>query len=581
MTRTRMRTHNCGELNEKDSGSKVTLCGWVHSRRDHGGMIFIDLRDRYGITQIVVDSSDKISYEASQKLRREFVIQASGKVRKRKKGMENPKLSTGMVEVEVKELNVINKSEVPPIEVSGKEAGEEVRLKYRYIDLRRPDAQKRMKIRHDITQAAREYLNKNSFMEIETPILVRATPEGARDYLVPSRVNPGKFYALPQSPQLYKQILMIAGFDRYYQIARCMRDEDLRQDRQPEHTQIDLEMSFVESEDIMETVEGLYKYIVEKITGKKIKEKFPVFTYAECIEKYGCDKPDLRFALELTDVTDIAKNSDFSVFRDAVENNGIVKCINPEKKFTRKEIDELTEICIKNGAAGMAWANIEQRLEGGAAKHLESVEKEILKKTCAKKGILLFVAGQSKTVNAALSQLRNELGKKLGLIKNELKFCWVKDFPLFEWENGWTPAHHMFTMPKKEYIKYLEKEPGKVLGDLFDIVLNGTEIGSGSIRISDPELQKKVMNVIGIDEERARQRFGFLLDAYKYGGPVHGGMGLGLDRFTALIQGINDIREVIAFPKNKSAECPMDGSPSVVDSDQLEELHIKLEKEEK
>ncbi len=584
MAATSMRTHTCGELTDKNSGKDVVLCGWVHTRRDHGGMIFIDLRDRYGITQIVFDpSSSKESYEHAQKLRREYVIQVSGKVRPRKKGMENTKLKTGKIEVFSKKLMIINKADVPPLEVEDRiEAGEEARLKYRYIDLRRPLMQQRLLLRHEITQAAREYMEKNSFLEIETPILVRATPEGARDYLVPSRVHHGKFYALPQSPQLYKQILMVSGFDRYYQIARCLRDEDLRADRQPEHTQIDLEMSFVEAKDIMETVEGLYKHIMKKVFGISIKEKFPVLSYKEAMEKYGCDKPDLRFGLELTDVTDIAKKSDFDVFRDAVENKGIVKCITPEKKFSRKELDELTEICAKQGAAGMAWVNAGKSMEGGAAKHLASIEKDLLKKTGAKNGMILFVAGPEKTVNSALSHLRVELGKRLDMVKEGFRFCWIVDFPLFEWENGrWAPAHHMFTIPKKEHMQFLESDTGKVEGDLFDIVLNGIEIGSGSIRISDPEMQKRVMKVVGIDEHHARERFGFLLDAYKYGAPVHGGMGLGLDRFVALAQGINDIREVIAFPKNKAAECPMDNSPSAVNDEQLEELKIRVEKEEK
>ncbi len=451
-----LRTHTCGELTEKDIGKKVKLCGWIDTVREHGKITFIDLRDRYGKTQVVIKDGEK-------GLRGESVICASGEVKRRKQGTENSDLGTGDVEVLAEKIEIIGESKVPPIKVNENEiAGDEARMKYRFLDLRRPDMQRNIAFRSKVAQAAREYFIKNDFIDIETPMLVKPTPEGARDYIVPSRVNPGKFYALPQSPQLYKQILMISGFDRYFQFARCLRDEDLRADRQPEHTQMDLEMSFVEQKDILKFVEGLYKHLFKEILGIKLND-FPVMTYREAMEKYGSDKPDLR--------------------KD-----------------------------------------------------------------------------------------KND--------KNEFAFCWVVDFPLFSYskeEKKWTPEHHIFSSPKKEHIKYLDKEPGKVYGDLFDLVLNGIELGSGSIRINNPELQRKVMKVIGMTEEEAKNKFGFLLDAYEYGGPVHGGMGLGFDRLVSLMLGFNDIREVIAFPKNKSAQNPMDGSPSEVDAIQLKEARIKIE----
>jgi len=576
------RTHTCGELNKKDDKKKVELCGWVHKSRDHGGIIFIDLRDRYGFTQIVFDpNNNKDVHKEAEKLGREDCIQVIGHVRPRPDDMINKKLATGEIEVLIDELNVFSKSDTPPIEVDDrKPAGEDMRMKFRYLDLRRPVMQARLARRHKTMMAAREYFTKNNFLEIQTPMMVKPTPEGARDYVVPSRVNPGKFYSLPQSPQLYKQILMVSGFDRYYQLPICLRDEDLRADRQPEHTQLDLEMSFVRQEDIMGFVEGLFKYVIKEIRGVDIKEKFPIFSYDEAMDKYGIDKPDLRFGLELTNVTDIVKKSDFNVFKQAK----CVKCINPEKEFSRKEIDEITDFVMKDGAKGLAWIKITDKgLEGSIVKFLkDSVQKQLLKATKAKKGsILFFIADEEDKVNYVLARLRLELGKMLELIdKNDFKFCWVTDFPLFEWDeenDRWAPCHHIFTSPKQECIKYLEKDPAKVYATLFDVVLNGTELGSGSIRISNPELQKRVMKVIGMAEEEAMKKFGFLIEAYKYGGPPHGGMGLGLDRFVALMCGVVDIREVIAFPKNKDAECLMDGSPSEVTDEQLKELHIKLD----
>ena len=573
------RTNTCGELTKKNVGKKVVLDGWTQSRRDHGGLIFIDLRDRHGLTQIVFDPShNKETHKMAEHIGREFVLEINGKIRDRKIGMINPNMKTGEIEVLVDELSILNKSETPPIEIDdNKEANEETRLKYRYLDLRRPAMQKRIALRHKIVTTARDYFNKHDFIEITTPMLVKSTPEGARDYVVPSRVNPGDFYALPQSPQLYKQLLMIAGFDRYYQTAICLRDEDLRADRQPEHMQFDFEMSFVTGDDIREFVEGLYKNLFKEVLNIKL-DKFPVLSYKESMERFGTDKPDIRFGLELTDITDIAKKSDFSVFKSAET----VKCINPEKDLSRKELDNYIDFCQKNGAKGMAWMRVSAKgLESSVVKYFsDNIQKELLKKTNAKPGsILMFIADKKKKAFEVLNLLRIKLKDDLNLVKeNDFKFCWVNDFPLFAWsETGerWEPEHHMFTNPKKEFVKDFEKRPGEVIGDLWDLVLNGTEVGSGSIRISSPELQERIMRFIGMSKEEANKKFGFLLEAYKYGGPVHGGMGLGLDRTVALMAGLNDIREIIAFPKNKSAQCPMDGSPSDVDEIQLKELHIK------
>ena len=579
------RTHNCWQLTGKDAGKEVVLMGWVSTRRDHGGVIFIDLRDREGITQVVFNPEfDKETHAKAGGLRREDVIGVMGKVKKRKDGMTNPNLKTGEIEVFITELDIITKSETPPIEIDDRKvASDDVRMKYRFLDLRRPQMQRNLRVRHNASMAARWFFDKEGFLEVETPVLVRATPEGARDYIVPSRVNPGKFYALPQSPQLYKQILMISGVDKYFQMARCMRDEDLRADRQPEHTQMDLEMSFCDEKDIMEFVEELYKHIFKKVLDTEL-DKFPVFSFKESMDKYGTDKPDIRFGLELTEVTSIVVKSDFGVFKEVAKNGGMVKCINPPKDFPRKEVDELISFTQEIGSKGMAWMRVtEKGLESNIAKYFsEDVQKELIKATGAKPGsMLMFIADKENKANEILSKLRIELAKKMELIKDtEFKFCWVVDFPLFDFDEDsqtWKPAHHMFSMPKKECLEYLEKDPGKVIANLFDVVLNGVELGSGSMRIHDPKIQERVMKVIGLSHEEAYKKFGFLLDAYKYGAPMHGGMGLGFDRMVALMVGTNDIREVIAFPKNKSAECPMDGSPNEVDKEQLKELHIKTD----
>ncbi len=584
MVFTLKRTHYCNQLRESDVDRIINLNGFVHNRRDHGGIIFIDLRDRHGLTQIVFDPKfDKKCHENADSLRREDVVAVRGKVYKRIEGMENLSLETGSIEVYVSELEIVGKAETPPLEVDDRViANDEQRLRYRYIDLRRPIMQNNLLIRHKVVNSAREFFNANDFLEIETPTLVRSTPEGARDFLVPSRVNPGNFYALPQSPQLYKQILMISGVDRYYQVARCLRDEDLRADRQPEHTQLDFEMSFVDSNDIMSFVEGMLKKIFKDVLKEDLEIPFKRIAHDEAMSKYGTDKPDIRYGLELKDVSEIVEGCGVEVFNKAVKSGGMVKCINPQHDFGRKEIDSLIDFCTKNGAKGMAWMKVtDAGLESNIAKFFdENTKDRLLEATGAKPGsVLMFIADSVDTTNKVLDLLRQELAKRMGLIDvDEKKFVWITDFPLFTWDEEdekWEPEHHMFSMPKNEHMKYLDTDPGKVKGDLFDLALNGTELGSGSIRIHDPDIQKKVMNIIGLEEKEATEKFGFLLEAYKYGSPVHGGMGLGLDRLLALLIGKHDIREVIAFPKNKAAQCPMDGSPSKVGKDQLKELHIK------
>jgi len=579
------RTHNNGELDIGDKGKEVVLMGWTHNRRDHGGIIFIDLRDRYGLTQVVFDPKDsKEAHKIAETLRAEYVIEIKGKVRPRGEGLENPKLKTGKIEVLADEVNILAKAETPPIEVEDRVvANDDIRLKYRYLDLRRPSMVNNLKLRSDVIKIARNYFDKNKFIDVQTPMLMKSTPEGARDYVVPSRVNSGKFYALPQSPQLYKQILMIAGIDRYYQVATCLRDEDLRADRQPEHTQFDFEMSFVTSDEIREFVEGLYKNIFKEALNLKLAD-FPVFTYKEAVDRYGTDKPDIRFDLFLTDVTDIVVKSDFQVFKDVQNNGGIIKCINPEKELGRKEIDGYIDFCQKNGSKGMAWMRVtKDGLESNIAKFFsKDIQDKLINRVKAKPGsVLMFIADKPKKCNEIISLLRLKLGKDLNLYdEKEFKFCWVKDFPLFAWnedEQRWEPEHHMFSMPKPEFIDNFEKKPGEVIGDLWDLVLNGLELGSGSIRINVPSVQERVMNLIGLDKKKAHEKFGFLLDAYKYGAPPHGGMGLGLDRTVALMAGTNDIREVIAFPKNKNAECPMDGCPAEISNEQMKELSLKSE----
>ena len=583
-----MRSHTCGELSDSDKGKLVKLAGWTHTRRDHGGVVFIDLRDRYGFTQVVFDPShSKKVHETADKLRREDVVYVEGKVRLRPEGMANPKLKTGKIEVLADKIEILNKAETPPIEIDDRiETSEDIALTYRYLELRKPKLQHNLELRHKVVKIVRDYFDANGFLEIETPILAKSTPEGARDYLVPSRVNAGKFYALPQSPQLFKQLCMVAGLDRYFQIAKCFRDEDLRADRQPEFTQIDVEMSFIEEGDIQKVIEGLIREVWKKAKGVDIKLPLRRITYDEAIDKYGSDKPDLRFGLELVDVTDVVKKSDFKVFTDNIKAGGIVKAINAKgcSKFSRKDIDELTEFVRIYGAKGLAWVKYDgSKLDSSIVKYFnENVQKELVKELGAKKDdLLLFVSDQSKKiVNDALGNLRLNLGKKLGLVdENKYEFLWVVDFPLVEYDSDlgrYSAMHHPFTSPKDT--ANFDKNPDNAKAKAYDIVLNGTELGGGSIRIHQREVQERLFRLLGINDEEAQLKFGFLLGAFRYGAPPHGGIALGVDRMIALLSGADvPIRDVIAFPKNKQAMSLMEGAPSEVGAEQLRELHIKLD----
>ena len=579
-----LRTHTCGQLTDQDLNREVVLCGWVASRRDHGKIIFIDLRDRYGITQIVFFPKPTPQvYEQAKKLGSEYVIKVKGMVNERPQGTENPKIPTGFIEVLAQELELLNPASELAFTIDDDiEVGEETRLLHRYLDLRRKKMLEKLVLRHKFNQAARKYLDSQEFLEIETPFLTKSTPEGSRDYLVPSRLNPNKFYALPQSPQLFKQILMVSGMDKYYQVVRCFRDEDLRKDRQPEFTQLDIEMSFVQETDIMSLAENIIAFGFREVLGKEIKTPFLRIPYQEAMEKYGTDKPDLRFELKLNDVTDILQKSDFDIFKKAP----VIKCINAEKcaNFSRKELDELLEIAKTYKAKGLVTMKVmKDKIESNVAKYIdEKLQKELLKRANAKDGdLLLIVADNFNIVHCSLGAIRNELGKKLKLTDpKDFRFCWIVDFPLFAWndeEQKWEAEHHIFTMPKKEHLQYLEKDPSKVHAQCYDMVLNGVELASGSIRIHRQDIQEKVMKVIGLEKKDAERKFGFLLEAFKYGAPPHGGFAPGIDRLVALMLGINDIREVIAFPKNKNAENPMDGCPTLPEEKTLKELHMKFD----
>jgi aspartyl-tRNA synthetase len=581
------RTHRCAEVTSEDIGREVVVMGWAHKRRDLGGVIFIDLRDRSGVLQVVFNvETDSALHAKAEQIRSEYVLAIKGVLVNRSEDTINSSIKTGKWELVAKELRILSKAATPPVLIEENvETNEAVRLKYRFLDLRRPDMQKNLMLRHKVTKIARDYFDEQGFLEIETPILMKSTPEGARDYLVPSRVHPGKFYALPQSPQIFKQILMVSGYDRYFQIARCFRDEDLRSDRQPEFTQIDLEMSFVDVDDVIAINEGFLKRTFDEALGIKLDTPFMRLTYREAMDRFGTDKPDTRFGLELVNLSDIVENSGFKVFSDAVSKGGSVRAINAKGcgfKFARREIDALIEFAKLYGAKGMAWIAVEENgLKSAITKFMSEDEiSQIINRMKAEPGDLIcFIADDDEIVFDALSHLRMEIAAKLNLIDDsKINLLWVTEFPLLEYddeEKRWVAKHHPFTSPMDEDIGLLDSEPKKVRAKAYDIVLNGVEIGGGSIRIHDQELQKKMFSIIGLPEEEAQKRFGFLLEAFKYGTPPHGGLAFGLDRLIMLMANRNSIRDVIAFPKVQNASCLMTGAPDSVEIKQLRELHIR------
>ncbi len=582
------RTHTCGDLRIENVEEKVILNGWVDTRRDLGGLIFIDLRDRYGITQIVFEPGfNEEAHNSAKDLRSEFVISVEGVVRKRPAETDNPELPTGHIDVMVNKLIILNEAKTPPFPIKDKiDTSEDVRLKYRYLDMRRPSMQKNLLMRHKFYQLVRKYFDENNFIEVETPVLMKSTPEGARDYLVPSRLHKGKFYALPQSPQTYKQLLMVSGLDRYFQIVKCFRDEDLRADRQPEFTQIDVEMSFIDQENIFEVVEGLMKVLFKQIWNQELQVPIQRLTFDEAMERYGSDKPDLRFDLEMKTLNDVFAKTEFKVFKDQISGNGIITGMTAPGcgEYTRNQLDVLTDFVKRLGAGGLIWMRVKENdLEAPIAKFLSEEEKKnIIQTLNAKAGDLIFIlSGQRLKALSIMGQLRLEMAKRLDLIKPDspAKLLWVTDFPLFEWDEQtkrFYAMHHPFTSPRLEDVEFMESDPGKVKARAYDLVLNGNEIAGGSIRIHNADLQSKMFRALGISDEEAEHKFGFLMNAFKYGAPPHGGIAFGVDRTAMIFAGESSIREVIAFPKTASAVSVMDDAPSTVSEEQLKELHIRI-----
>ncbi len=581
------RTHSATAVTTDMAAQEVVLTGWVDTRRDHGGLIFVDLRDRSGLIQVVFSPEVDIeSFHAAEQIRSEYVIAVKGEVRLRPADTENLNLITGKVEIYARELEVLNTAKTPPFYIEDNiDVDETLRLRYRYLDLRRPEMKKNLVLRHKVIKIMRDYLDDRGFMEIETPILSKSSPEGARDYLVPSRLHPGEFYALPQSPQLYKQILMVAGMERYFQIARCFRDEDLRADRQPEFTQLDMEMSFIDEHDIMELVEGMMKQIFSQGLGQELTPPFLRMTYDDAMSKYGSDKPDLRFGLEIVDLTETVRGVNFKVFSGAIAGGGVVRAINAKKcaSLSRREIDDLGKMAVQNGAKGMAWIVVtENELKSPITKFFSQEQMDaVLKALGAEPGdLLLFGADSAAVVARVLGALRLELARRLDLIdENKLSFCWVVDFPLFEYndeEKRYVAMHHPFTSPRADDYEMMDTEPAKVRARAYDLILNGVEIGGGSIRIHRRDWQEKMFATIGLSMDEARDKFGYLLEAFEYGTPPHGGIAFGIDRLIMLMAKRNSIRDVMAFPKTQSASCPMTEAPSTVDAKQLRELALKI-----
>ena len=583
-----MRTHYCGELNAALVDRNVTLCGWAHRRRDHGGVIFVDLRDREGLAQVVFDPDRPQAFAVAERVRSEFVLRVTGKVRRRPEGTVNPELRSGEVEVLAQEVEILNPSAPPPFQLDDENLTETTRLTYRVLDLRRAPMQKNMRLRYRVAMAVRNYLDAHGFIDIETPMLTRSTPEGARDYLVPSRVHPGEFFALPQSPQLFKQMLMVAGFDRYYQIVKCFRDEDLRADRQPEFTQIDVETSFLDEGEIQALMEGLVRDVFRDVLGVELPQPFPRLTYAEAMLRYGSDKPDLRVPLELTELTDLMKAAEFKVFRQAADMpGGRVAALRISTELTRKEIDDYTAFVANYGAKGLAYIKVNpDGLQSPIVKFLSrEILDQILARTAAKAGdVIFFGADKAKVVNDALGALRAKLGHDKGMVDKEWRPLWVVDFPMFEWdEEGkrWGAMHHPFTSTKDGHEDLLSSDPASALSKGYDMVLNGWEIGGGSVRIHRADVQAKVFKALGISEEEARAKFGFLLDNLQFGAPPHGGIAFGLDRLVALMAGAESIRDVIAFPKTQRGQCLLTQAPSPAEERQLRELGLRLREKPK